>query len=102
MHFAIHDWFKLELPKKPTSGNMSDFVFSYGLEESQNFLGQVTDSPADDRGTGVTKNRIKSVTLEILSPEGPLSVDAVGNLSTKSALPLIVSAVPVPTSIQGS
>merc|ERR1712176_426062 len=103
MHFTIFDWFTVKLPEVPTAGNFPDFVYSYGIEESQNFLGQVTDVVATDQGTGVTKNRIKSVSLDILSPEGKLEAQtSVGNLEIKSSLPLIVSAVPVPTSVQTS
>lgn len=103
LHFAIYDWFTLELPKVPSTGSLADFVYSYGLEESQNFLGQVTDNPSgaeSDRGTGVTKNRLKSVSLEILSPERSLEVaNEVGNLTKEVALPLVVSGVPTPTSV---
>lgn len=103
LHFAIYDWFTLELPKFPPSGSLADFVYSYGLEESQNFLGQVTDNPSgadSDRGTGITKNRLKSVTLEILSPDRNLEVASTsGNLTKEVALPLVVSGVPTPTSI---
>lgn len=101
LHFAIYDWFTLKLPKVPATAPGS-FVYSYGLEESQNFLGQVTDVTGDDQGTGVTKNRIKSVTLELLSPETALEVALEvqpGNLTRKVSLPLIVSGCPVPTSV---
>merc|ERR1712110_1261755 len=103
MCFTIYDWFTVKLPEVPTAGNLPDFVYSYGLEESQNFLGQVTDSVAADQGRGVTKNRIKSVSLDILSPEGTVEVGVSGgNLTKKIALPLVVSAVPVPTAEQAT
>lgn len=104
MRFAIYDWFTLDLPKVPSPGNLADFVYSYGIEESQNFLGQVTDDPATDQGRGVTKNRIRSVTLDILSPASTQEVrtSLSGNLNTVLSLPLVVSAVPVPTSNQVS
>lgn len=101
MHFTIFDWFTVKLPEVPTAGNFPDFVYSYGIEESQNFLGQVTDVVAEDQGRGVTKNRIKSVSLDVLSPEGSVQV-GVGNLTKAIDLPLVVSAVPVPTSEQDS
>jgi hypothetical protein len=102
LHFAIYDWFTLELPKLPDDPAIDpgDFVYSYGLEESQNFLGQVTDAIGVDRGTGVTKNRIKSVTLEVLSPDTSLEVAIImSNLTKRVSLPLIVSGTPTPTSI---
>jgi len=103
MQFTIYDWFSVELPKVPTAGNLADFVYSYGIEESQNFLGQVTDTVATDQGRGVTKNRIKSVSLDILSPQAAVEVAAgTGNLTKDVALPLVVSAVPVPTSEQAT
>lgn len=103
LHFAIYDWFTITLPKVPPTGSLADFVYSYGIEETQNFLGQVTDNPSgddSDRGTGITKNRIKTVTLEILSPEKSIEVSAgTGNLTKQVSLPLVVSGVPTPTSI---
>merc|ERR1712176_1243277 len=103
MHFTIFDWFTVKLPEVPTAGNFPDFVYSYGIEESQNFLGQVTDVVAEDQGRGVTKNRIKSVSLDILSPEGTVEVgQQTGNLPKPVSLPLVVSAVPVPTSEQAN
>lgn len=100
LHFAMYDWFTVEAPKEETPPAALNHVYTYGLEETQNFLGQITQGTSDVDGTGLTKNRIKSVTLDILSPEGGFSADF-NSAEYDVALPLIVSAVPVPSTNQG-
>jgi hypothetical protein len=93
LHFAMFDWFDWSLDK-------ADPVYIYGFDLNQNFLGGVTDPGI--LGAGVTKNRIKSVTLDMLSPSGPFRASTVPNASTGNidvTLPLVVSGVPVPSQL---
>lgn len=94
LRFTLYDWF---------SYNIDDLgvrpVFSYGIDETQNFLGQIQNSLPDEAGIGQTKNRIVSVSLDVLSPSGPTTYQDTSSSPPKTLecdLPLIVSAVPVP------
>lgn len=96
LRFTLYDWF---------SYNIDDLgvrpVFSYGIDETQNFLGQIQNSLPDEAGVGQTKNRIVSVSLDVLSPSGPIAYrDTTGSspVDLECDLPLVVSAVPVPAS----
>lgn len=96
LRFQYFDWFSYDIEKLGPRP-----VFSYGLDETQNFLGQIQNSLPDEAGIGQTKNRILSVSLDVLSPEGPLKyVDDVTPTPNEytCSLPLVVSAVPVPAS----
>jgi len=93
LHFAMFDWFDWSL-------SVTDPVYIYGFDLNQNFLGSVNDPGV--LGTGVTKNRIKSVTLDMLSPSGPFSAAVAPNQGQSAidvTLPLVVSGIPVPSQL---
>jgi len=90
LHFAIFDWFDWSL-------SSTDPVYIYGFDLNQNFLGGIKET--DPLGAGYTKNRIKSVTLDMLSPSGPFTATTTPSTSTPTievTLPLVVSGIPVP------
>lgn len=89
LHFAFHDWFDWSLSD-------SDPVYIYGFDLNQNFLGGIKET--DPLGAGFTKNRIKNVTLDMLSPSGPFkaAIASGGTSSIEVTLPLVVSGIPVP------
>lgn len=99
LRFQYFDWFSYDidaLGPRP--------VLSYGLDETQNFLGQIQNSLPDEGGVGQTKNRIISVSLDVLSPESGFKyVDTATPTPNEytTSLPLVVSAVPVPASDPG-
>jgi len=92
LHFSIYDWFDFALDDHP--------VYSYGFDPTQNFLGAITDPGV--LGTGETKNRIKSVTLDMLSPSASFRASGTSGGSTgfDCTLPLVVSGIPVPDNFQ--
>lgn len=96
LHFAFHDWFDWSL-------SAEDPVYIYGFDLNQNFLGGIKET--DPLGAGFTKNRIKSVTLDMLSPSAPFKACVAPNTSTPTievTLPLVVSGIPVPEQLMDS
>jgi len=92
LHFSIYDWFDYDLNDHP--------VYSYGFDPTQNFLGAINDPGV--LGTGETKNRIKSVTLDMLSPSTSFRAASTqgGTVGFDCTLPLVVSGIPVPDDFQ--
>jgi len=94
---VIHDWFLYRYPDAYATRN-NGRVFSYLLDLTQNFF-----APDQSAGnTNETKNRIKSVTLEALSPYQPIQYvgtfpgdPPVEDPEAQTSLPLVVSACPV-------
>lgn len=88
LHFQYWDWFKVNTdqltPVQP--------VISYGLEETQNFFGQISSVAGEQN----TKNRIRSVSLEVLTPAKTIQYD-VDSVVTDCNLPLFLCATPVPS-----
>jgi len=94
---VIHDWFEYAFPDAYATRN-NNRVYSYLLDLTQNFF-----APQNSGGnTNETKNRIKSVTLEALSPYQPIQyvgtfpgTPPVEDPEAQTSIPLVVSACPV-------
>jgi len=81
----IWDWFKYDYPVEDT---VQGRIKTYALDLTQNFF-----APEQSlANVNETKNRIKSVTLEALSPFSPVEY---GGGANKTAVPLVLAACPV-------
>jgi len=81
----IWDWIKYDYPADITANNR---IKSYALDLTQNFF-----APAQSlANVNETKNRIKSVCLEALSPFEPITFNGG---AARTGLPLVLAACPV-------
>lgn len=94
LRFTLYDWFSYNIDNLGVRP-----VYSYGIDETQNFLGQIQNSLPDEAGIGQTKNRIVSVSLDVLSPSAAIAYQdqrGATPIDLECDLPLVISAVPVP------
>merc|ERR1712141_588015 len=88
----VWDWIQFDYPVG-TSGPGSDRIKTYALDLTQNFFApEVTTANINE-----TKNRIKSVTIECLSPFEPVTyLTAASEGETRiTSTPLVLAACPV-------
>jgi len=91
----MYDWFSVPLPKYDgTQPGTVQSIFAYAFDLTQNFL-----APTDvSQTTSFTKNRIKNVHLDVMTPAGPIKYTVptgTGQLTETTSLPMVLSAVPV-------
>jgi len=89
----MYDWFTVDLPTQEVNGTPG--VTAYSLDLTQNFFNPLPgDSVSGDRANK-TKNRIKKVVLDVMTPGGPISYEPDGGTTIKqTALPMIQAGVP--------
>jgi len=84
LHFKVWDWIKWDLTSSTTPP-----VQTYGFDLTQNFFADVSSTG----GVNETKNRIRSVTLEVLTPAQNLFKDSEATETVD--LFLVIASVPV-------
>jgi len=84
LHFKVWDWIKWDLRSTTTPP-----IQSYGFDLTQNFFADVSSTG----NVGETKNRVRSVTLEVLTPAQNLFKGA--EASETVDLFLVLASVPV-------
>lgn len=85
LHIKVWDWLTWELPTSIPPGTQP--VSTYGMDLTQNFFGGIFSTGS----INLTKNRVRSVTLEVLTPASAID----GGLAGPVDLFQIVAAVPV-------
>jgi len=89
LRLKVWDWVEWALVNAPTP----DPIYVYGLDLTQNFFG----TPITTGGIDSTKNRVRSVSVEILTPPGPVLFGA----ADESDLIMVLASVPVIASDDG-
>jgi hypothetical protein len=84
LHFKVWDWIKWDLRSTTTPP-----IQSYGFDLTQNFFADVSSTG----NVGETKNRVRSVTLEVLTPSENLFKDS--EATENVDLFLVLASVPV-------
>lgn len=91
----MFDWFTVPLPKyvDPQTGAGVKSIYTYGFDLTQNFLGPIVET-----STSATKNRIRKVHLDVMTPGGPIDYTVGGSTqpgtSATTSLPMLLTAVP--------
>jgi len=88
LHIKVWDWLTWEIPTAVPPGSTP--VTTYGMDLTQNFFGGVFSQGS----INLTKNRVRSVTLEVLTPASAIDSGG-GALGGPVSLFQIVAAVPV-------
>jgi hypothetical protein len=88
----MYDWFSVQLPKYEQGQNTVG-IFAYAFDLSQNLF----NASGALIGADGTKNRIKKVHLDVMTPGGPIKYTVptgTGQLTETTSLPMVQSAVP--------
>jgi len=89
----MYDWFTVDLPTQDVSGTPG--VTAYALDLTQNFFNPLPGTSTSTDRANRTKNRIKKVVLDVMTPGGPISYEPDQSTTIKqTALPMIQAAVP--------
>jgi len=89
----MYDWFTVDLPTQDVSGTPG--VTAYALDLTQNFFNPLPGTSTSTDRANRTKNRIKKVVLDVMTPGGPISYEPdQGTTIKQTALPMIQAAVP--------